>query len=155
MDLSQFKKLSSLDLSNNPISDYIKLTKSLSTIQNLKELKLDLTTVDKVEIVLRNLPNLKILNGKEITPDLFSEDNSDEKHLVKDREKENNKIIDNNNNDKIIIEKNEVEQNDFERNETELPDSSIESEINNYDVSYILSNLNILLIENNATINNY
>lgn len=153
--MSQFKKLSSLDLSNNPISDYIKLTKSLSTIQNLKELKLDLTTVDKVEIVLRNLPNLKILNGKEITPDLFSEDNSDEKHLVKDSEKENNKIIYNNNNDKIIIEKNELEQNDFERNETELPDSSIESEINNYDVSYILSNLNILLIENNATINNY
>ena len=154
--MSQFKKLSSLDLSNNPISDYIKLTKSLSTIQNLKELKLDLTTVDKVEIVLRNLPNLKILNGKEITPDLFSEDNSDEKHLVKDSEKENNKIIYNNNNDKIIIEKNELEQNDFERNETELPDSSIESEINNYDVSYILSNLNIILfIENNATIDNY
>lgn len=153
--MSQFKKLLSLDLSNNPISDYIKLTKSLSTIQNLKELKLDLTTVDKVEIVLRNLPNLKILNGKEITPDLFSEDNSNEKNLIKDSEKENNKIIYNNNNDKIIIEKNELEQNDFERNETELPDSSIESEINNYDVSYILSNLNILLIENNATINNY
>ena len=153
--MSQFKKLSSLDLSNNPISDYIKLTKSLSTIQNLKELKLDLTTVDKVEIVLRNLPNLKILNGKEITPDLFSEDNSDEKNLIKDSVKENNKIIYNNNNDKIIIEKNELEQNDFERNETELPDSSIESEINNYDVSNILSNLNILLIENNATINHY
>lgn len=153
--MSQFKKLLSLDLSNNPISDYIKLTKSLSAIQNLKELKLDLTTVDKVEIVLRNLPNLKILNGKEITPDLFSEDNSNEKNLIKDSEKENNKIIYNNNNDKIIIEKNELEQNDFERNETELPDSSIESEINNYDVSYILSNLNILLIENNATINNY
>ena len=152
--MSQFKKLLSLDLSNNPISDYIKLRKSLSTIQNLKELKLDLTTVDKVEIVLRNLPNLKILNGKELTPYLFSEDNSNEKNLIKDSEKENNKIIYNNNNDKIIIEKNELEQNDFERNETELPDSSIESEINNYDVSNILSNLNILLIENNATINN-
>ena len=136
-DLSQFKKLSSIDLSNNPIFDYFQLTKSLSTIQNLKELKLDLTTIDKVEIVLRNLPNLKILNGKAITPDLFSEENSEDKTFSIKKEKEdiNNHII---NNDKIIIEKNESEQNSYDRNEMELPDSSIESEIHNYDVSYIL-----------------
>lgn len=141
-----------MDLSNNPISDYLILTKSLSTIQNLKELKLDLTTVEKVEIVLRNLPNLKKLNGKVITPDLFSEENPEDKNIIKNNEKENEQINYNfgnnnnfyNNNDKIIIEKEEFEQNSYEQNETELPDGNIESEIQNYDVSYILYfNLNI------------
>ena len=42
------------------------------------------------------------------------------------------------NNDKIIIEKNEFEHNSFEQTENELPDSNIESEIPNYDVSYII-----------------
>ena len=133
--------MTSLDLSNNPISDYFKLTKSLSTIQNLKELKLDLTTVDKVEIVLRNLPNLKKLNGKEITSDLFSEENLEDKNLIKENNNDNNnnqRINDiNNNNDKIIIEKSELEQSSYEQKETELPDSNIESEIQNYDVSNI------------------
>ena len=133
--------MTSLDLSNNQISDYFKLTKSLSTIQNLKELKLDLTTVDKVEIVLRNLPNLKKLNGKEITSDLFSEENLEDKNLIKENNNDNNnnqRINDiNNNNDKIIIEKSELEQSSYEQKETELTDSNIESEIQNYDVSNI------------------
>jgi hypothetical protein len=139
------------------------LTKSLSTIQNLKELKLDLTTIDKVEIVLRNLPNLKILNGKAITPDLFSEESNDSKSLNKEIVKEKEEFEGNNNNsniknrnhlledDKIIIEKNELERDSYEQNEMELPDSNIESEIHNYDVSYILSNFKYS-IENNATI---
>ena len=60
-DLSEFKNLIYLDLSNNPISDYQKVGQSLSTLANLKELRIDLTTVDNVEIILRHLPNLKII----------------------------------------------------------------------------------------------
>ena len=126
------------------------MVKSLSSIPNLKDLKLDLTTVDKVEIILRNLPNLKMLNDKEIKPDLFSEDNIEEnkdntnlKHKEKSNELEYENIepkeINNiNYNDQLIIEKNELEKNTNSRNETELPDSNIESEIESYDVSFIL-----------------
>ena len=126
------------------------MVKSLSSIPNLKDLKLDLTTVDKVEIILRNLPNLKILNDKEIKPDLFSEDNIEENKdntNLKNKEKSNEleyeniepKEINNiNYNDQLIIEKNELEKNTNSRNETELPDSNIESEIESYDVSFIL-----------------
>ena len=116
----------------------------------MKELRLDLTTVEKVEIVLRNLPNLKKLNDKEIKPDLFSEDNIEENKdntNLKNKEKNNEleyeniepKEINNiNYNDQLIIEKNELEKNTNSRNETELPDSNIESEIESYDVSFIL-----------------
>ena len=127
------------------------MVKSLSSIPNLKDLKLDLTTVDKVEIILRNLPNLKMLNDKEIKPDLFSEDNIEENKdntSLKNKEKNNEleyeniepKEINNNinYNDQLIIEKNELEKNTNSRNETELPDSNIESEIESYDVSFIL-----------------
>ena len=71
-DLSEFKNLIYLDLSNNPISDYQKVGQSLSTLANLKELRIDLTTVDNVEIILRHLPNLKMLNDKPIQSNLFS-----------------------------------------------------------------------------------
>ncbi len=74
-DLSQFKNLVFLDLSNNPISDYQQAAKSLSTIEKLKQLRIDLTTVDNVEIILRNLPNLKMLNDKPIQTKLFSQEN--------------------------------------------------------------------------------
>ena len=127
------------------------MVKSLSSIPNLKDLKLDLTTVDKVEIILRNLPNLKMLNDKEIKPDLFSEDNIEENKdntNLKNKEKNNEleyeniepKEINNNinYNDQLIIEKNELKKNTNSRNETELPDSNIESEIESYDVSFIL-----------------
>ena len=99
------------------------MVKSLSSIPNLKDLKLDLTTVDKVEIILRNLPNLKMLNDKEIKPDLFSEDNIEENKdntNLKNKEKSNEleyeniepKEINNiNYNDQLIIEKNELEKN--------------------------------------------
>lgn len=126
------------------------MVKSLSSIPNLKDLKLDLTTVDKVEIILRNLPNLKMLNDKEIKPDLFSEDNIEENKdntNLKNKEKNNEleyeniepKEINNiNYNDQLIIEKRQLEKNTNSRNETELPDSNIESEIESYDVSFIL-----------------
>jgi hypothetical protein len=137
-------------LSNNPISDYLKLAKSLSTIPNLNELRLDLTTVEKVEIVLRNLPNLKKLNDKEIKPDLFYEDNIEENNneIGSNENIENEQINNNNNNinnnDKIIIEKKEIEGKDIYTSDIELPDSNIESEISNYDVSYILFKFNYI-----------
>ena len=136
-------------MSNNPISDYLKLAKSLSTIPNLNELRLDLTTVEKVEIILRNLPNLKKLNDKEIKPDLFYEDNIEENNneIESNENNENiqiNKNIDINNSDKIIVEKNEYEKNENYTNDIELPDSNIESEIGNYDVSYILFKFNYI-----------
>ena len=136
-------------MSNNPISDYLKLAKSLSTIPNLNELRLDLTTVEKVEIILRNLPNLKKLNDKEIKPDLFYEDNIEENNNEMESNENNeniqiNKNIDINNSDKIIVEKNEYEKNENYTNDIELPDSNIESEIGNYDVSYILFKFNYI-----------
>ena len=133
------------------------MVKSLSSIPNLKDLKLDLTTVDKVEIILRNLPNLKMLNDKEIKPDLFSEDNIEENKdntNLKNKEKNNEleyeniepKEINNiNYNDQLIIEKNELEKNTNSRNETELPDSNIESESESYDVSFILFNFKYIV----------
>ena len=119
----------------------------------MKELRLDLTTVEKVEIVLRNLPNLKKLNDKEIKPDLFYEDNIDENNNENESNENNENIQINSNNeinnsDKVIVEKNEFEKNENNTNDIELPDNNIESEISNYDVSCIL----IYKIENNATI---
>ena len=82
-----------------------------------------------------------MLNDKTIKPDLFSEENTDDKNT-----KDNNENIENNNkdekiNDKIIIEQNKLDENVCYQNEIELPDSSIESEIHNYDVSNILFNI--------------
>ena len=132
-DLSEFKNLVYLDLSNNPISDYQKVGQSLSTLEKLKELRIDLTTVDNVEIILRNLPNLKMLNDKPIQSNLFSNENENSENENNQNNNNSNNNINNNNND-IIAEENEYEQKD-------LPDSSIESEIPNYDVRNIIFNL--------------
>ena len=95
-DLSEFKNLIYLDLSNNPISDYQKVGQSLSTLANLKELRIDLTTVDNVEIILRHLPNLKMLNDKPIQSNLFStENNENENDNINENENENNNINNN------------------------------------------------------------
>ena len=132
-DLSEFKNLVFMDLSNNPISDYQKVGKSLSTLGKLKQLRIDLTTVDNVEIILRHLPNLKMLNDKPIQSNLFSSDNDNENEIQKEdihNINNNNNIISNNINNNI--ENNEIEDNDYEQKD--LPDSSIENEIPNYDV---------------------
>ena len=126
-DLSQFKNLVFLDLSNNPISDYQQTAKSLSTIEKLKQLRIDLTTVDNVEIILRNLPNLKMLNDKPIQTNLFAQENENENQIIDNNRINNSNINDKNENNEIIMEENEFDQKD-------LPDSSIENEIPNYDV---------------------
>ena len=119
-DLSIFKNLVSLDLSNNPIEDYILIGKSLSTLPQLKELHIDLTTIENVEIILKLLPNLKVLNDKPIQPNLFSEEKEESK---------NNNNISNDSNKKNIqnSEKNNINSN-FQK---EIPDGYIESEIGN------------------------
>ena len=127
-NLSMFKNLVSLDLSNNPIENYQNTGKALSTIPKLKELHIDLTTIENVEIILKNLPNLKVLNDKPIQPNLFVEE-------TQNNDIDNN--IDNNNIDNNNIDNNNIE-NDFNKNnENEIPDGDIESEIQNYDVSII------------------
>jgi len=135
-DLSVFKNLVFLDLSNNPISDYQKVGQSLSTINNLQQLRIDLTTVDNVEIILRNLPNLKMLNDKPIQSNIFSQDNESENQNHNNNLSNNiNEANNNINNNEIISDDNDIEQKD-------LPDSSIENEIPNYDVRiYSLFNI--------------
>ena len=135
-DLSVFKNLVFLDLSNNPISDYQKVGQSLSTINNLQQLRIDLTTVDNVEIILRNLPNLKMLNDKPIQSNIFSQDNESENQNHNNNLSNNiNEANNNINNNEIISDDNDIEQKD-------LPDSSIENEISNYDVRiYSLFNI--------------
>ena len=136
-DLSQFKNLIFLDLSNNPISDYKQAGKSLSTLAKLKQLRIDLTTVKNVEIILRHLPNLKMLNDKPIQSNIFSSDNENENKIEENNKNNQNNInninkinsnINNiNDNNEILSEENDLDQKD-------LPDSSIENEIPNYDV---------------------
>ena len=124
-DLSRLKNLVFLDLSNNPISDYQKVGKSLSTINNLQQLRIDLTTVENVEIILRHLPNLKMLNDKPIQSNLFAQENESENPTQNNNNLSDN--INNINNNEVISDENNIEQKD-------LPDSSIENEIANYDV---------------------
>ena len=129
-DLSQFKNLIFLDLSNNPISDYKQVGKSLSTLAKLKQLRIDLTTVENVEIILRQLPNLKMLNDKPIQSNILSSENESEgKNKIEEDNinKINSNINNINDNNEILSEENDLDQKD-------LPDSSIENEIPNYDV---------------------
>ena len=130
-NLSMFKNLVSLDLSNNPIEDYESVGKSLSTLPKLKELHIDLITIENVEIILNNLPNLKTLNDKPIQPNLFTEQSPNE-NIDNNENDENNNNIDNN-----IVNNDNIDENFNQKNENEIPDCDIESEIQNYDVSII------------------
>ena len=149
-DLSQFKNLIFLDLSNNPISDYKQVGKSLSTLTKLKQLRIDLTTVKNVEIILRQLPNLKMLNDKPIQSNIFSSENENENEnknnnkIEEDNKNNINSNIDNiNDNNEKLSEENDLDQKD-------LPDSSIENEIPNYDVRNLKYNFIFIYIENNT-----
>jgi len=63
-DLSKFLNLYSLDLSNNPLKNYTKIAESLSTLPKLKDLHINLPTIENVKIILSHLPYLQILNNK-------------------------------------------------------------------------------------------
>ena len=63
-DLSIFQCLIVLDLSKNNFKNYEEIGKALSTIPNLKELKIDLFSQDDAYSILSNLPRLDYLNEK-------------------------------------------------------------------------------------------
>ena len=63
-DLSIFQCLIVLDLSKNNFKNYEEIGKALSTIPNLKELKIDLFSQDDAYYILSNLPRLDYLNEK-------------------------------------------------------------------------------------------
>ena len=81
-----------------------------------------------------------MLNDKAIKPDLFEDENTEDINSKNNNQnlennKEENNSNNNNINDKIIEEQKKIEDNIHLKNEIDLPDSRIESEINNYDVS--------------------
>ena len=63
-ELFNFKKLSSLDIRNNKFQNFEKLIQDLMKINDLTELKIDLSNQDKVLLVLSNIPKLILLNEK-------------------------------------------------------------------------------------------
>lgn len=77
-NLSMFQKLENLDLSKNNFNDYQAVGKALSTIPNLKRLKIDLFTQDNAYYILSNLPNLDYLNDKQTKEDQSPIDISDQ-----------------------------------------------------------------------------
>ena len=63
-NLGHLTNLEKLDLLNNPFEDYKSVGAALSTLPKLIELKIDLTTQEHAFLVLTQLPNLLLLNGK-------------------------------------------------------------------------------------------
>ena len=63
-NLSHLINLEKLDLLNNPFEDYKSVGAALSTLPKLIDLKIDLTTQEHAFLVLTQLPNLLLLNGK-------------------------------------------------------------------------------------------
>ena len=94
-DLSHLSNLQKLDLLNNQLEDYEKIGHSLSTLPKLTELSIDLNTQENAFLIISQMPNLLILNGKSTKDD--------------DEEDENNNIVDLNENeiDKASL-KNEI-----------------------------------------------
>ena len=62
--LLNFKKLVSFDLRNNNFLDFESLAESLSTYNNLTDLKVDLVDQNQVLLILSQIPKLIFLNGK-------------------------------------------------------------------------------------------
>ena len=77
-NLSMFQRLENLDLSKNNFNDYQAVGKALSTIPNLKRLKIDLFTQDNAYYILSNLPNLDYLNDKQTKEEQSPIDISDQ-----------------------------------------------------------------------------
>ena len=63
-NLSHLSNLEKLDLLNNPFEDYKSIGAALSTLPKLIDLKIDLTTQEHAFLILTQLPNLLLLNGK-------------------------------------------------------------------------------------------
>lgn len=64
--LYSLSKLISIDLTENPIEDLERTFKALSTIPSLTELFIDLSSVQDVQLVMKYLPTLDLLNGNPV-----------------------------------------------------------------------------------------
>ena len=84
-NLSHFSNLQKLNLLNNQLEDYEKIGHSLSTLPKLTELSIDLNTQENAFLIISQMPNLLILNGKSTKDD--------------DEEDENNNVVDLNENE--------------------------------------------------------
>ena len=95
-DLSKFTNLYSLDLSNNPLKNYTKIAESLSTLPKLKDLHINLPTIENVKIILSHLPYLQILNNKPLDENMkFNLHNNKENiniNLIEDLDLNENEI---------------------------------------------------------------
>ena len=95
-DLSKFTNLYSLDLSNNPLKNYTKIAESLSTLPKLKDLHINLPSIENVKIILSHLPYLQILNNKPLDENMkFNLHNNKENiniNLIEDLDLNENEI---------------------------------------------------------------
>ena len=98
-DLSKFTNLYSLDLSNNPLKNYTKIAESLSTLPKLKDLHINLPSIENVKIILSHLPYLQILNNKPLDENMkFNLHNNKENiniNLIEDLDLNENEIKEN------------------------------------------------------------
>jgi hypothetical protein len=78
-DLSQLSQIEELNLTGNPIDNLQLAIESLVTMPVLHSLHINLHQEEEVDFLLRNLPELQMLNGLVVERDaIFSEeDDSD------------------------------------------------------------------------------
>lgn len=63
-DIFKWKKITSLDIRNNPFTNFEEVAESLKNFPCLTDLKIDLTNQNQVLFIFDQVPRLKLLNGK-------------------------------------------------------------------------------------------
>ena len=66
--------LKELNLNGNPIRDLEGTVDALKCLPNLKKLDINLHEEDQVDYLLRNMPNLEVLNGLVVERDALFDD---------------------------------------------------------------------------------
>ena len=80
--MSPLHQITDLNISGNPIEDLAAVVESLQTMPRLENLQINLHLEEEVDYLLRQLPELKFLNGIVVERDaIFSEIASAEKEL--------------------------------------------------------------------------
>ena len=112
-ELMELKKISILDIRNNDFNNFEVLVESLTIYNNLTDLKIDLINQNQVILLLNQIPQLILLNGKS-TKDTISIIDIEQKE-IEDISLENELPIFNEIINKInSIELNENLQNNFQ-----------------------------------------
>ena len=76
-DLSHLVQITDLNISGNPIEDLVAVIESLQTMPRLENLQINLHLEEEVDYLLRQLPELKILNNIPVERDaIYSETGS-------------------------------------------------------------------------------